>query len=130
MNDRFKFRFYDKTIQFMGDVIYFNVDEDCTLVRFSYANEDTPDDDTNLSRGVLMQSTGCYDAENNLVYEGDIIKSTFQDEETYDVVKWCDNGYFAISEGELGMDFLKDGKSVVVGNIYENEELAKEHNLI
>lgn len=130
MNDRFKFRFYDKIIQFMGNVIYFNVDEDYALVRFSYASADTPDDDINLSRGILMQSTGCYDAENNLIYEGDIIKSTFQDEENYDIVEWCDNGYFAIAEGELGLDFLKDGRGVVVGNIYENEKLAIEHNLI
>ena len=130
MNDRFKFRFYDKIIQFMGDVIYFNVDNDYALVQFSYANAETPDDETKLSRGVLMQSTGYYDVENNLIYEGDIVKSAFEDEEICDVVKWCDNGYFAIAKGELGLDFLKDGKSVVIGNIYENEELAIEHNLV
>ena len=79
----------------------------------------------------ILQSTGLKDKNGKLMFENDIFLSKQGKEKIYNVIKWYEKGYFGICEGELGIGspfFIK--KCEVVGNIYENQDLAKEQDLI
>ncbi len=75
---------------------------------------------------VLMQSTGKMDSTGKVeVFDGDILYYPDQDEYNYGIIEFdedklafvLDNGYEKFIYGDYGMD-------KVVGNIYQNKDLA------
>ena len=127
--DRFKFRYFDT---FMSDVVMLNVADDYAVVRFSYADEFTPDDEVKISNGILMQSTGLRDKNDKLIYEGDVVKDY---DEILSVVYYNDNQasflldtYDWENSDVCSMYGLGDmSKYEVIGNIHENPELLEKN---
>ncbi|HFI0264714.1 TPA: YopX family protein [Streptococcus suis] len=79
-----------------------------------------------FNEAILMQSTGKMDSTGKVeVYAGDILYYPDQDECNYGIIEFdedklafvLDNGYEKFIYGDYGMD-------KVVGNIYQNKDLA------
>lgn len=148
MQDRFKFRLYDKAI---SEMVY---DVCVGFIKDSGKTDDWVCADTSCGqityRGdmlkdiVLMQSTGSRDKNGKLIYEGDILRSddypfmSHGQDNYYAEVCWDDESasYFyytfknpkfndvrGISTGNTGD--LSGYAWEVIGNIYENPELLE-----
>ena len=143
MNDRFKFRAWNKLSNEMKDVISLNINyefPDCSNVILetnTFDNIKTHNNPITCSNGlnnvVLMQCTGLKDKNGKLIYEGDILGGTYGN--LY--IHYCDNckqfqlkandyGCMAC-EGDIHWDeVVEDNNELeVVGNIYENPELLE-----
>lgn len=74
---------------------------------------------------VVMMSTGLKDINDIEIYEGDIIKNSY--DEIY-TVKWFDAAFYLEEKYNGGFDYFElhfgDNKEVI-GNIYENPELLE-----
>ena len=86
-----------------------------------------------LENNILMQSTGLKDKNDKLIYEGDIVKFYFDNDEITGVISWSydDSIGFYINTTDYfkdkyitDYDFLKE-EYEVIGNIYENPELLE-----
>ena len=108
-----------------GEVMYYDVYpfKDDTLL-LSY--DEIAFDEAPASDFILMQSTGKMDSTGKVeVYVGDILYYPDQDDDNYGIIKFdedklafvLDNGYERFVYGDYGM-------SKVVGNIYQNKDLA------
>ena len=108
-----------------GEVMYYDVYpfKDDTLL-LSY--DEIAFDEVPASDFILMQSTGKMDSTGKVeVYVGDILYYPDQDDDNYGIIKFdedklafvLDNGYERFVYGDYGM-------SKVVGNIYQNKDLA------
>lgn len=137
MNDRFRFRVWDKNhkVYFGGDygVSYYltdsEIDGDLYCRQCDGPFELSEDDDF-----IVEQCTGLKDKNGNLIYEGDIIGGVFQG--LY--IDWCDECKQFCLKNPLGecmsclgdmhwCDLVEDdGKIEIVGNIHENKELLNE----
>lgn len=140
MEDRFKFRFFDKKKQKM---MYENSDfsDYCKDEWWGHEEQmalEALDVFDNPEYYILMQSTGLKDKNGKLIYEGDIIKylsGTVNKKFVKYITKWNDNmGQFYISKiNPSEYDNWKDwhlGRHdldyEIIGNIYENKELLNE----
>ena len=134
MNDRFKFRLYDKAI---GEMVY------DVCVGFIKDNGKTNDwvcadtscgqityRDGKLKDIILMQCTGLIDINGKLIYEKDIIKCSHGCEFAIGVIEWdseelqfalkIKDAFYSIRQ-ETEFDIIE-----ILGNIYENPELLEE----
>lgn len=88
---------------------------------------------SDLKEVKLMQYTGIKDKEGKEIYDGDILRIEYHDDEAPDVYV----GDFEFSEGCYGMNvqaththskhfspFNEQARPEVIGNIYENPDLA------
>lgn len=137
MNDRFKFRCYNKFQEKMFNVksmSYINgivqrievQDDDRILIFDEWLN--------NIDNTVLMQSTGLKDKNGKLIYEGDIVEFNFDTDEIKAVVSWDNKeliGFYLNTTDYFkdkyvtDYDFYKNDYEVI-GNIYENPELLED----
>ena len=134
MNDRLKFRLYDKAI---GEMVY------DVCVGFIKDNGKTNDwvcadtscgqityRDGKLKDIILMQCTGLIDINGKLIYEKDIIKCSHGCEFAIGVIEWdseelqfalkIEDAFYSIRQ-ETKFDIIE-----ILGNIYENPELLEE----
>lgn len=131
LEDRFKFRLYDKAI---GEMVYdvcVSTDDwvcaDTSCGQITYRGD-------KLKDIVLMRCTGLRDYNNNLIYEGDIIKIP-SDYDTYGMfagekreVYFYKGGFRLKPKWDKNSrgNWLEDTNAFeVVGNIYENLELLE-----
>ena len=114
MNDRFKFRYvYEDTVY---DVVSIDFDHELVFIEDGFFEM--------IRYNNLLQCTGLKDKNGKLIYEGDIVR--FYDD-TICIIKWDnESGMFCTldTEGQAMIGVPKYYE--VLGNIYENPELAKE----
>lgn len=153
MEDRFKFRVWDKSLNKMIEVVDINLWDECPsvyeLVDVISASEDTGGyphpvfKQYYLKQCELIQCTGLKDKNGKLIYEGDIL--SIKKEAGYDdCYFWINNivywdiktlswGIEPIIEEDWQTSYSEDFglcehysiDMELVGNIYENKELLK-----
>ena len=143
MNDRFKFRAWNKLSKEMKDVISINYNyefPECSNVILetnTFDNIKTHNNPITCSNGlnnvVLMQCTGLKDKNGTLIYEGDILGGIY--ESLY--IHWCDKcKQFQLKAQDYGCMACEgdihwcevvenNNKLEVIGNIYENPKLLE-----
>ncbi len=123
MQDRFKFRAWDKENNQMW---YDNVHGDLTddaMIYVSYSPADLDEDDVLISDVIPMQCTGLKDKNGKLIYEGDVLKD---EDGNFDSLYWKE-GCFIIDSYMPSYECLSRTEELeVIGNIYENPELLKD----
>lgn len=111
MNDRFRFRVWDKEKKLMYP---------------SWSVWKTYFGDMETWSLVLMQSTGLRDKNGALIYEGDVIRGNLFDRHLPtkgEVVYDTENACFA-NKNLAGLTFLfKINKIEVIGNVHDNPDL-------
>lgn len=122
MNDRFKFRAWDKKDKIMWSVKQILCSRMMTEEFFNPENENF----------IRMQCTGLRDKNGKLIYEGDILSlygfNKKQNEEMErSVVKWDyqEASYYFGSVTSYNEDNSSFSNIEIIGNIYENPELKE-----
>ena len=129
MNDRFKFRVWDKQDGCYAysnnsdvDILYIETDGELTYGVYSNDYEDMiyiPE-----SEVIIEQCTGLKDRNGRLIYENDLIKI----DDDVAVINWSDYyARFMLESLEDIFDFETTyaEECEVIGNIHENKELLK-----
>ena len=140
MNDRFKFRVWDKELKRMYRVIYLQ-DLSGTLwitkaVDSLYTQERARSDVRFDDNVVLMQCTGLKDKNGKLIYEGDLLKSKILQNDYLIFCEKCRSiqphnldkgiGCYSCNNDLFFIDVLDDISDIeIIGNIYENPELLE-----
>lgn len=120
MQDRFKFRIWDKDKKKMFDCIQINFTEN------AYGSNKIKDNECSIHLMYqphleLIQCTGLKDKNGKLIFEGHIVKD---DHEALHQVKWCYNCFLLKPCFENGYTLgIVDDEIEIIGNIYENPEL-------
>ncbi len=131
MNNRFKFRVWDKLAKRM---IYPHNDNQQHFIidlngRFHNLQNGSGGDDY-----VIQQYTGLTDKDNNPIFEGDIVQ--YNQNSSYDnmdfIAKWSDDKLGFIFQSNSGEQLVNQTPHLnrfkhleVVGNIFEHSELLK-----
>ena len=122
MQDRFKFRLWDKFCKtWLTD---FAINQDGEINKFFNSEEALK------RRFVLMQSTGLKDKNGKLIFEGDIVTVACG----HFVIKYCDvcksfqcfcdDECFACNGDYHWFEFLDDEREII-GNIHENPDFLE-----
>jgi len=150
MQDRFRFRAWNKLSNEMKDVISLNINyefPECSNVILETNTFDDIKTHNNsitcangLNNVVLMQCTGLKDKNGKLIYEGDIVRyaeyeiEEIEPEWEYTEIVWGSNYDYPAFDLKIH-NFESNGLSEifacgwtieVIGNIYENKELLSE----
>lgn len=134
MNDRFKFRAWDKTKNTYIEDAQFTYDDGCeggvgSFRHYSFRNllED--------ENCIVEQCTGLKDKNGKLIYEGDIIELTRARNYGYIpkgsrlVIKWNTFDCCGFSTGIRGNLTKKCADNcIIVGSIHENKDLLENEN--
>jgi uncharacterized phage protein (TIGR01671 family) len=115
MQDRFRFRFWDKGTQTMQKFPKVELKHRITLDKIFF-------DD----RVIFMQCTGLKDKKDKLIYEGDIVKFKTELSEKPKQIIW-DECHYILKDTFIilcNMEIKQFGLEVI-GNIYENPELLE-----
>lgn len=143
LENRFKFRLYDKAIDEMvydvcvGFIKDYGKTDDWVCADTSCGQITYRDD--RLKDIILMQCTGIKNKNGKLIYEGDVLKIEYYDYGTkyrIGIVEWEDDGfcvtYYNAKDTKVSgcslVDIVNGNKQEVVGNIYENPELLEINN--
>lgn len=117
MQDRFKFRFWDKETQTMQKSPMIELRQRMTL-----------DTIFNDDRVIFMQSTGLKDKNGKLIYEGDIVK--LSSGAIGFIIFECQVYAIRFSKKDkyrrVGLGAYQSKELEIIGNIYENSELLDE----
>jgi uncharacterized phage protein (TIGR01671 family) len=131
MNDRFKFRVWDKNnkVYFGGSygVSYYMTDSE--IDGDLYCRQcDGPFELSKDNDFIVEQCTGLKDKNGELIYEGDVVD--LDDSETYAVIQWGEeDGCWRIITCENSIytfDNLYGYELTICGNIHENADLLGE----
>lgn len=131
MNDRFKFRVWDKQNECYAysnnsDVDLLYIETDGNLTYGVYSNDDENMSYIPESEVIIEQCTGLKDRNSRLIYEGDIVKLS-SDREVVCPVVWDteETGFCVKYKKELYRfnTYKKHHLIEVIGNIHENKEL-------
>lgn len=137
MNDRFKFRVWNKETNLMlTDITGWVIDEKKEKFRYFRNNSALPDGMGTwlmpLDNVIIEQCTGMRDRNGKLIYEGDIVQFYHARKRNIDqphVVFYRDcNFALGLPDDRLTNFWLgsKELKGIeIIGNIYENPELLK-----
>ena len=132
MNDRFKFRVWNKEQNRFHHSFCCDITASGTLV-ISQGIEGKKYivDDDNY---VVQQSTGLKDKNGKLIYEGDIVVFYFDNDEMVGVISWSPEyqvGFYVNTTDYFKDKYVTDyellygEKYEVIGHIYENPELLE-----
>jgi uncharacterized phage protein (TIGR01671 family) len=126
--DRFKFRAWDgKVMSYQDENGFFYPNLDTSTYKNQIIGLNIALNDTNI---IVMQCTGLKDADNKLIFEGDVSESLLHDSNSKKIVvfdrcsfciKYIDKRETKISEYNISESTTRHLK--VVGNIYENPTL-------
>ena len=130
MNDRFKFRIWDKKLKKLakwGDNPYHNMEI------MNYICVNNPVTDWKHEDYILMQCTGRKDKNGKLIYEKDIIRFYFDNDEIIAVIEWDnDECRFYLNTTDFFKDkyvtdyeIVKQEEYEVIGNIYQDSHLIE-----
>ena len=125
MEDRFKFRAWNKMTKTMKEVSQLNFSEE----QVGNCPTDSGKCTVHLCwqpSMIVMQCTGLRDKNGKLIYEGDIIR---QPDGCIGVIVWQGVSYWTESPGSHARDLEHTPyyeNVEVIGNVYENPELIKE----
>lgn len=141
MEDRFKFRAWDKNKEVMRYIAYSNKNSDkknedyhsiifvfdntWSLLEGASSKYKKIKEITSTSNSILMQCTGMKDMYGKLIYEGDIVEwvTTTWDNGTKGKVEWSDSGW--LIEGDYTL-YKQKHQIKIIGNKYQNSKLLKE----
>lgn len=136
--DRFKFRYFNKLSNKMVEPKNWqNIDSifECLKQQVCYDNDISLLPYNHIGNGlVFMQSTGLKDKHGKLIYEGDIVRFYFDNDEIIAVIEWdYDECRFYLNTTDYFEDkyvtdyeIVNQEKYEVIGNIYDNSELLEE----
>lgn len=124
MNDRLRFRVYDKINNSYVTDCYF-IDQLGDLIKIS-EDDDHIDRVQDQDNFIVEQCTGLRDKNGTLIFEGDFVKIAFRDQTLHYCVKYDQSNcqlYLSCGEMEFSesFDVLDDWAIEITGNIQEME---------
>ena len=131
MNDRFKFKFWDKTIKKMR---YGDIQLACNGQPFVLEDSSKGLKVVDIDDIKILQCTGIKDKNGKLIDEGDIVKfSSIYGHGIFEI-KWNDEfAMYGFEDEETNFTdlryFIENGVYIeILGNLYENPELLETKN--
>lgn len=129
MNDRFKFRCFDKENKKFLHHLSFDISPNGILILFGGIEGKKYLDVNDTDRYVLIQCTGLKDKNGKLIYEGDIVRFIYGNKKRLGYVEE-NKTVWSITNSNFCQGAWCSGALInlyetceVIGNIYENKDL-------